>query len=179
MCIHTLFRVPPPLDPGLSTASRSGVRLGREPTEPRRTAADVSYTSQERLAQALRERPEGATALDALREFILESLTAGGTRVLRKRVIAGDEALLNNHRARFAPMWQLTVEAIAEDLHTGPEDIRPQIVAAALAATFSAVHDPTAPPESLSPQHAMEVIDDVMRFLHGGLEALRHPSPAH
>jgi AcrR family transcriptional regulator len=129
---------------------------------------------QERLAQALRERPEGATALDVLREFILGSLTPDPNELLRRRIVASDETLHRNKRARFAPIWQLTVEAIAEDLHAGPEDIRPQIVAAALAAAFSAVHDPAAPPESFSPQHAMEVIDDVMRFLRGGLEALRH-----
>jgi AcrR family transcriptional regulator len=39
---------------------------------------------QKRLARALRERPEGATALDALREFILGSLTPDDKRVLRK-----------------------------------------------------------------------------------------------
>ncbi len=127
---------------------------------------------QERLADALRERPEGATALDALREFILES--PDRSRMLRKRIVASDEALRRNELARFAPMWQLTIEAIAEDLHTGPEDIRPHIVAAALAAAFNAVHGTTASPESRSPQHASEVIDDVMAFLRGGLEALRH-----
>jgi AcrR family transcriptional regulator len=128
---------------------------------------------QERLTHALRERPEGATALDALREFILESLTPGRTRLLRQRIVAGDQALHHSQRARFAPMWQLTIEAIAEDLDTGPEDIRPQIVAAALAAAFNAVHDPAAPPESVSEEHAAEVIDEVMDFLHGGLQALR------
>src|SRR5467141_3764529 len=37
---------------------------------------------QERLAQALRERPEGATALDALRDFIAGSLSPDGNEVL-------------------------------------------------------------------------------------------------
>ena len=66
------------------------------------------------------------------------------------------------------------IEAIAEDPHAGPDDIRPQIVAASLIAAFGSVHDPPAPPESFSRQHAMDVIDDVMGFLRGGLEALRH-----
>jgi AcrR family transcriptional regulator len=132
--------------------------------------------AQERLAQALRERPEGATALDALRDFIAGSLSPDPNQVLRKRILASDETLRRNERARFAPFEQLMVEAIAEDLHAGPDDIRPQIVAAALTATFSAVHDrdPADPPESFSPEHAMAVIDDVMGFLRGGLEALRH-----
>jgi AcrR family transcriptional regulator len=143
-----------------------------------RSKEDILFSDlaeiQERLAQALRERPEGATALDALREFILESLNPDRARVLRKHIVASDEALRRNERARFAPMWQLTIEAIAEDLHAGPADIRPQIVAAAMAAAFNAVHDPAVTPESLSPKHATAVIDDVLDFLHGGLEALRH-----
>jgi AcrR family transcriptional regulator len=129
---------------------------------------------QERLARALRERPAGATTLDALREFILRSLTPDPRQVLSRSIVAGDEALLRNKRARFAPLEQLVIEAIAEDLHTGPDDIRPQIVAAALIAAFKAVNDPAAPDECSLPEHAMAVIDDVMSFLRGGLEALRH-----
>jgi AcrR family transcriptional regulator len=129
---------------------------------------------QERLAQALRARSDGETALDVLRGLILESLAPDRTRLLRKRVVANEPALRRSERARFAPLEQLTIEAIAEDLHAGPDDIRPRIVAAALIAAFNAVHDPTAPPESVSPQHAMTVIEDVMSFLRGGLEALRH-----
>lgn len=130
----------------------------------------------ERLAQALRERPEGATALDALRDFIAGSMAPDTNRVLRKRIVAGNETLQRNERARFAPFEQLMVEAIAEDLHAGPDDIRPQIVAAALTAAFSAIHDhdPAAAPDSYSPAQAMAVIDDVMGFLRGGLEALKH-----
>jgi AcrR family transcriptional regulator len=131
---------------------------------------------QERLAQALRDRSDGQTTLDVLRGLILESLTPDRNRLLRKRIVAGDSALLRHERARFAPLEQLTIEAIAEDLYAGPDDIRPRIVAAALIAAFNAVHDPTAPPESLSPEHAMAVIDDVMSFLRGGLEALRRDS---
>ncbi len=128
----------------------------------------------ERLGRVLRERPEGTTALEALREFILGSLTPDLDRVRRKCIVAKDEALRRSERARFGPMWQLTVEAIAEDLHTGPDDIRPQIVGAALIAAFEAVHEPDAPAESYSEERAIAVIDDVMKFLHGGLEALRH-----
>jgi AcrR family transcriptional regulator len=132
--------------------------------------------AQERLAEALRERPAGTTALDVLRDFIAGSLSPDRTELLRKRILASNETLRRNERARFAPFEQLLVDAIAEDLHAGPDDIRPRIVAAALIAAFSAIgdHDPAAPPESSSPERAMAVIDDVMGFLRGGLEALRH-----
>ena len=132
---------------------------------------------QERLAQVLRDRPEGATALGALRDFIAGSLSPeneGRNVALRRRiVVAGNETLRRNERARLAPFEQLMAEAIAEDLHAGPDDIRPRMVAAALFAAFGAIqdHDPAAPPESSSPEQAMAVIDDVMGFLRGGLEA--------
>src|ERR1700704_5854507 len=51
---------------------------------------------QERLAHALRERPEGVTTLDVLREFILGSLTPDPNEVLRRRIVAGDETLSRN-----------------------------------------------------------------------------------
>jgi AcrR family transcriptional regulator len=130
---------------------------------------------QERLALALRERPEGVTALDALRDFIVGSFSPDPNEVLRKRILASDETLRRSKRARFAPFEQLMVEAIAEDLHAGPGDIRPQMVASALTAAFSAVHDDNAdaPPEAFTPEQAIAVIDDVMSFLRGGLDALK------
>jgi AcrR family transcriptional regulator len=130
--------------------------------------------TQERLAQALRDRPAGTTTLDVLRDFIVDSLSPDPNSALRKTIIANDETLSRNKRARFAPLERLTIEAIAEDLHTGPDDIRPQIVAASLLAAFDAVHDSTAAPESFSQEKAEAVIDDVLAFLRGGLEALRN-----
>jgi AcrR family transcriptional regulator len=131
---------------------------------------------QERLARALRERPRRRDRTRcAARVHRRIAQSRSERSALRGRIVASDETLRRNKRPRFAPLEQLTVEAIAEDLHAGPDDIRPQIVAAALIAAFNAVHDPTAPPESFSPQHAMAVIDEVIRLLHGGLEALRRP----
>src|ERR1700704_1529247 len=48
---------------------------------------------EQRLAQALRERPPGTPTLDVLRRFILESLNPDHTRALRKRIVGSDEAL--------------------------------------------------------------------------------------
>jgi AcrR family transcriptional regulator len=130
---------------------------------------------QDRLARALRERPDGATTLDVLREFIAGSLTPDRNLLLRKRILASNETLQRNERARFGPFEQLMHESIAEDLNADPDDIRPQIVAAALIAAFSAVveRNNAAPPESYSAEQAMAVVDDVMRFLRGGLDAFR------
>lgn len=129
----------------------------------------------ERLAEALRERPEGTTALDALREFIVGSLIPYRTQTLRKTIVATDESLCRIERARYAPLEGLMAEAIAEDLHAGPGDFRPQIVAAALFAAFNALGDGdhTEPPQPFSVERATAVIDEVMSFMRAGLEALR------
>ena len=131
----------------------------------------------ERLGEVLRDRPEGATALDVLRDFIAGSLSPDSNDsrnvALRRRiVIVGNETLRRNQRARLAPFEQLMAEAIAEDLHAGPDDLRPRMVAAALATAFSAIqdHDPVTSPKWVSPEQAMAVIDDVMGFLRGALE---------
>jgi AcrR family transcriptional regulator len=131
---------------------------------------------QERLAQALRERPDGATTLDVLRDFIGGSLKPDRDAALHKRILADNETLRRNERARLAPFEELMIEAIAKDLHAGPDDIRPQVIAAALMAAFTAVYDrdPDQLPDPSSPEQPRPVMDDVMDFLRGGLEALRH-----
>jgi AcrR family transcriptional regulator len=135
----------------------------------------------ERLAQVLRDRPEGATALDALRDFIAETLSpasdeAHSVALRRRIVIAANETLRRNQRARFAPFEQLMAAAVAEDLHGDPDDIRPRMIAAALATALSAIrdHDRVTSPELASPEQVMAVVDDVMGFLRAGLEAIRH-----
>jgi len=129
----------------------------------------------ERLAQALRERPEGATALDALREFIVRSISDDDAHAVRKCIVGGDEELQRRERARLAPLEELMVDAIAQDLNAGPDDIRPQIVAASIYAAFNALQesDHAVPPKPFSLDRATEVIDEVISFLRGGLEALR------
>jgi AcrR family transcriptional regulator len=130
----------------------------------------------ERFAQALEHRAEGVTALDALREIIAESLYLGPNELVRKRIVARDETLRGSERARQAPFEQLMLEAIAKDLGVGRDDIRPQIVSAALVGAFSAIRDRdlAAPSDSFSSEQAMAVIDDVIGFIRAGLEALRH-----
>jgi len=131
----------------------------------------------ERWARALEGRAEGITALDALRQIIAESLVLGPSELLRRRIVACDQTLQRSERARMAPFEQMMVEAIAKDLSTDPDDIRPQIVAAALIAAFSAIRhrDLADPSESLSSDQAMAAVDDVIEFVRGGLEALKRP----
>jgi AcrR family transcriptional regulator len=127
------------------------------------------------FAHALEDRAGGVTALDALREIIFKSLDLGAHELQRKRIVAQDEALRRIERARMAPFEEMMVEAIAKDLNSGPDDIRPQIVAAALLAAFSTIRDRdlTAPSNSFSPEQAMAVVDNVIGFVRAGLQAFK------
>jgi AcrR family transcriptional regulator len=127
------------------------------------------------FAKALEERPEGVTALEALREIIAKSLDLGPNELQRKRIVACDESLRRSERGRMAPFEQMVVEAIAKDLKAGPDDIRPQIVAAALLAAFSTIRerDLSAPSDSFSSEQAMATVDDVIGFVRAGLEAFK------
>jgi AcrR family transcriptional regulator len=126
-----------------------------------------------RFARALEERPEGVTTLEALREIIAASLELGPHELLRKRIIAFDESLRRSERGRMAPFEEMMAEAIAKDLDAGPDDIRPQIVAAALLAAFSTIRerDLTAPSDAFSSEQAMGAVDNVIGFVRAGLQA--------
>jgi hypothetical protein len=68
-------------------------------------------------------------------------------------------------------------ESIARDLNAGPDDIRPRIAAAALIAAFGAIRDRDRDPAALgsnAAENPMAVLDDVLGFLRGGLDALSH-----
>jgi AcrR family transcriptional regulator len=89
------------------------------------------------LAQALAERPAGTDTLTALREFVLSSeheKTELDCRV--GEVIAADPTLSIHKRARIAQLQEVLASAIADDLGVEPDDLRPQVAAASLAAAF-------------------------------------------
>jgi AcrR family transcriptional regulator len=128
----------------------------------------------ELLAQALRDRPKDATALDAARDFFVVRLsTHDPTLALRKRIVAGDAALQESLRARLASLEQLIIDALAEELDAGPDDLRPKMIAAAFTAACGALHDSDAQADGLSPEQALAALDNVLGFMPGGLEAIR------
>jgi AcrR family transcriptional regulator len=130
----------------------------------------------ERLERTLRERPPGATTVDALREFVSSFDEFDEHARLRKRIIGASESLRTSERARSAPMEELVTESIAKDLgDVGPDYIRPRLIAASVTAAFSAVRDRLQDEsgEPLPYEEALEILDQVLEFLRGGLEALQ------
>jgi AcrR family transcriptional regulator len=126
----------------------------------------------DRLAKALRERPEGATTLDALRDYVA-TLEFDDDSWLRKRIVAADENLRRIERARFAGFEDLLLESIARDLGTGPDDLRAQIAASSMFGAFNALQERHhAEKEPVPPEEIRAKFEDVLTFLRGGLEAL-------
>jgi hypothetical protein len=69
-------------------------------------------------------------------------------------------------------------DSIAKDLGAGPDDVRPALIAASMTAAFATVRDrlETAPDE---PDHeeVMQILDEVLEFMQGGLQALKGSKP--
>ena len=131
----------------------------------------------EQLKRVLQQRPAGATTVDALREFISSTGVPDENMRLRKQIVAGDENLRLSERARFGRLEELVTESIARDLDAAPGDIRPALAAASMTAAFTSMRDrlEAESGEPLTHEQAAAVLDQVLEFLRGGLEALRTP----
>ena len=81
-------------------------------------------------------------------------------------------------RARLSLMGQvegLLAGHIARDLGDRPDDVRPHMIASAVIGTLTAIDvkgadDGGSPPTK---EEASAMVDDALRFLQGGIEALR------
>jgi len=133
------------------------------------------------LSAALASRPAGVSALDTLRDFIVEHLSRADARErVRWQIVSRDELLHSHLRARQAAFGELMAGAIAADLGEDVDDLRPQLVTAAVVAAITATyeHRYSARSKTASRAQAVAVIDEAITFLRGGLEAIRaFPKP--
>jgi AcrR family transcriptional regulator len=141
--------------------------------------ADHLALAQE-LARALEERGD-AGALDALREFVVENVGRFDEQArIRWEIVRHDELLLSHQRMRQAAFGKVIAQAIADELDEDVDDLRPQLVTAAVIAAFTATyeHRYRARSQSASRAQAVAVIDEAITFLRGGLDAIRaFPKP--
>jgi AcrR family transcriptional regulator len=131
----------------------------------------------EALGQALASRPEGQDALETVRDFIVSSHAVEKSDLHEElhRMIQDDETLRSHLRARLSQIEELIAAAIAKDLGVAEDDVRPQVVAASLTAAFDVLFEQDSDHRA-KPKGADEVaalIDPVMAFLRGGLEAFK------
>jgi AcrR family transcriptional regulator len=133
------------------------------------------------LGSALARRPKGMPALEALRNFMVESLSRFDAQArLRWQIVSHDEHLRNRERARQAELGSVIATAIADELGEEEDDLRPQLVTAAVIAAFTATYEHrfSARSKTASRAQAVAVIDEAIAFLSGGLEAIRaYPKP--
>ena len=129
----------------------------------------------EQLRETLAQRPPGSTTVDALRHFLSSGAPMDDRAMLREKIVHTDERLRLAKRARFGRVEELIAESIANDLQASPDDVRPPLVAASITAAFTTMSDRLVAEsgEPVSQEQAMAVLDEVLRFSSGGLEALR------
>jgi AcrR family transcriptional regulator len=135
----------------------------------------------DQLKEALEGRPPGASTVDALRTFLGQLPPPDESMKLHKQIVRADEGLRLKERARLARAEELIAASIAKDLDAGPDDIRPRMVAASVTAAFTSLHDrleADGGKQILLGDEVRPILDDVLEFLRGGLEALRRSEAA-
>jgi AcrR family transcriptional regulator len=136
----------------------------------------------EGLAGTLRDRLPGETAFDALRRWIDtrfdDWMAEADEALLRKRLCREDEGLANFQGGMMVRIHDLLLEAIAHDLDEPQDALRPRLVAAAAIAALRSLEggfDKTAEQRAaVAKTDALAVIDDVILFLRGGIDALQN-----
>ncbi len=130
----------------------------------------------QRLEQALTRRPSPATTVDALRDFLSSPDPADAQARLRRRIIAASESLRASERARSAPLERLITQSIARDLNANHQDLRPLLAAASVTVAFTIIRNRLLEGSGipLSHEETLGILDQVLTFLRGGLEALQH-----
>ena len=133
------------------------------------------------LAQALEARSPGTSALDTLRAFVVENVSRLDEQArIRWEIVSHGELLLSHQLIRQAAFGLVIATAIAHELGEKVDDLRPQLVTAAVIAAFTATyeHRYRARSQSASRAQAVAVIDEAITFLRGGLDAIRaFPKP--
>ena len=133
------------------------------------------------LARALEARSPDASALDTLRAFVVENVSRLDEQArIRWEIVSHDELLLSHQRMRQAAFGEVIATAIAHELGEKVDDLRPQLVTAAVITAFTATyeHRYRARSQSASRAQAVAVIDEAITFLRGGLDAIRaFPKP--
>jgi AcrR family transcriptional regulator len=128
----------------------------------------------DKVREALAQRPPGTTTVDAIRAFVSAMPPADEQAILRKRVVAASPDLQLKLRAHIGLLEGPLTESVAKDLGAGPDDIRPGLIAASMTAAFAAMRDRLeATPAMPDHDDVMQILDEVLEFMRGGLDAVR------
>lgn len=127
----------------------------------------------------VRERAHGVTAFETMREWIVDLITETEDDPLgeQRRCIITDTPSLDAHeRANLSRLQEVLTEAVAVDLEIPPDTLRARMVSAAAVAALDSLRE--LKDDESGPEQAIAVMDEVLVFLQGGLDALRTTSEA-
>src|SRR6267154_3023172 len=115
--------------------------------------ADDDYFGADQLEHRLTTRPAGQPALEALRQWMIDTVgdisssRAGHAslywraRALRARLIDENDRLRGMARASYAPAERILAAAIADDLHAEPDTLAPRLAAASAVTGLRELYD--------------------------------------
>jgi AcrR family transcriptional regulator len=134
----------------------------------------------ERLRAFMDERAADETTFDAVRAWIgtlIDDKDHDHERdACRRRLIAGNEALVAHERHLMGRFERVLAENVARDLGDEPDDLQPRLVAAAAIAALMAMSDKS---DEDGHEHqgideeGLAQLDDAFAFLRGGIAALQ------
>jgi AcrR family transcriptional regulator len=126
----------------------------------------------ESLSSAIPGRPEGVSAIDALRDWLAQALPAEHDQspeaALRKRMCIDEPSLAAHQQHLLSKLEDILREGVARDLGEPPDGLRPRMVSAAAVAAMASL-DNTSGPKS----ERMALVDDALVFVRGGVAALQ------
>ena len=126
----------------------------------------------ESLQERIEGRPEGETAIDALRSWLEVTMPSAHAESeeaeLRKRMCLDDPSLAAHQQHLLARLEVVLRVGVARDLGEPADGLRPKLVAAAAVAAMAAIDD-----EGADKAQSMSVLDEALIFLRGGVAALQ------
>ena len=149
--------------------------------------ADDDYFGTELLASHLAARPPGQPALEALRQWMIETIgeitsskadradAYWRARALRARLIDENDRLRGMARASYAPAERILAAAIADDLNVAPDTLAPRLTATTAVTGLRELYD-THEARALGPQPTgtdlTRLVNQVIDYALAGLTAV-------
>jgi AcrR family transcriptional regulator len=152
--------------------------------------ADDDYFGADRLERRLSARPAGQPALEAMRQWMIETIDAISSsradraslywraRALRASLIDENDRLRGVARASYAPAERILAAAIADDLHVEPDTLAPRLAAATAVTGLRELYD-SREARSLGPEPTgadlIQLVNRVIDYSIAGLAAAGAP----
>jgi AcrR family transcriptional regulator len=126
----------------------------------------------ESLSAAIVGRPDGVSAIDALRDWVAHAMPPAHDEspeaVLRKRLCTDEPSLSAHQQHLLSKLEDILREGVARDLGEPPDGLRSRMVSAATVAAMASLEDATG-----TKAERMALVDDALVFVRGGVAALQ------